>query len=680
MKKVIVALLVLTFLVCLTLPFLQVNPVYATSNTWEVTTSSDDCFRITGDGNTFDKTGDYLYVADSSTSWYDYSSGMRFNSITIPKGSTINSAYLTLMARPTATVFPTTYIEGQASDNATTFSDANDYDARPRTSANVAWTPTAWQTDVFYNSTDIKTVIQEIIDRAGWASGNSLVLFWRDAAGWGGTYNKLSTTARDYGIVDNPHLTVTWTPPADTTPPTYSNIGHNTTLAGKPCKFSCKWTDNVGLSGFKFGTNNTGTWINDTWTDPWTGTPTSGWANVTKTLKSTPIPSIIGYRWYCNDTSNNWNNTGIKTLTTTYSAPPQYSNIAHNTTISNSICKFSCYWTDDQALSGYKFGTNNTGSWMNNTWVSLSGTASWANATKTLNSNVEVRVEYRWWCNDSQGQWSNTGIRYLITTTTETCYLTIIKPQNTTYTTSTIPVEITATGGTIDKKWFNCKNGTSWIYGSNQTYTVPTSMTGFVNGSSYTFYGWANNTDGNMDEETIMFTVAIPSSPPPSNTGTVNLYFPATTKLAFQHLDIPYVTSGATITLTVTSGTLNGTSGTFAMYPTSGRLTFTSQEAGTITLTSTSNSTNFHINGVVADSASIINGQNYVIEWSFLEPVFLLPIMFILGMFGLGSMFAGPIYGIYKVKHGEYFDGFRTGLVVTVLGVALMIAWLWSGA
>jgi hypothetical protein len=52
--------------------------------------------------------------------------------------------------------------------------------------------------------------------------------------------------------------------------------------------------------------------------------------------------------------------------------------------------------------------------------------------------------------------------------------------------------------------------------------------------------------------------------------------------------------------------------------------------------------------------------------------------MFILGMFGLGSMFGGPIYGIYKVKHGEPYEGFKTGLILTVLGAALTIAWLWG--
>jgi len=87
--------------------------------------------------------------------------------------------------------------------------------------------------------------------------------------------------------------------------------------------------------------------------------------------------------------------------------------------------------------------------------------------------------------------------------------IVITNPTNTTYSSSIISVSLSATGGTIDTIWYNCKNGTTWIYGSNQTYTVATSMTGFVNGTTYSFYAWANNTEGNSDEETVMFSVQI---------------------------------------------------------------------------------------------------------------------------------------------------------------------------
>jgi hypothetical protein len=94
--------------------------------------------------------------------------------------------------------------------------------------------------------------------------------------------------------------------------------------------------------------------------------------------------------------------------------------------------------------------------------------------------------------------------------------VSIVKPENVTYTSSTIPVEITASDGTIDQIWYNCKNGTAWIYGSNQTYTSPTDMTGFVNGT-YEFYAWANNTEGSSDSDQVWFTVEIPPTENPVN-------------------------------------------------------------------------------------------------------------------------------------------------------------------
>jgi hypothetical protein len=195
-------------------------------------------------------------------------------------------------------------------------------------------------------------------------------------------------------------------------PPTYSNIQVNTTIASNPCQFSSYWQDGAGLSGFIFSTNNTGTWVNDTYTG-FAGL--TGWANVTKTLNGT-VGDVIGYQWYCNDTSNNWNLTGIQTLTTTYSAPPQYSNVSYSSTEQSSPCVFSSFWTDDQALGGYIFGTNVTGTWTNDTFSALSGQQGWANVTKTLPSVIGATVEFQYWCNDSQNQWTTTGLLYLVTT------------------------------------------------------------------------------------------------------------------------------------------------------------------------------------------------------------------------------------------------------------------------
>lgn len=131
----------------------------------------------------------------------------------------------------------------------------------------------------------------------------------------------------------------------DITAPTYSDVGTNTTQAGAVCLFYTKWTDETNLTagGYIFGTNNTGTFANDTWTQFPTG-GTSDWSNATKTLNST-----VGYRieWqiWINDTTNNWNNTGLRYFTTvtfdirlTHTISPSFTQATQfNTTTNPSI-------------------------------------------------------------------------------------------------------------------------------------------------------------------------------------------------------------------------------------------------------------------------------------------------------------------------------------------------------
>jgi hypothetical protein len=91
--------------------------------------------------------------------------------------------------------------------------------------------------------------------------------------------------------------------------------------------------------------------------------------------------------------------------------------------------------------------------------------------------------------------------------------VTIITPTNSTQTSGSISISLSAVGGTISYYWYNCKNGTDWIYPSNQSWPGAASFTGFVNGTQYTAYFWANNTDGIEGMATVMFSVQIPLQP-----------------------------------------------------------------------------------------------------------------------------------------------------------------------
>ena len=88
-----------------------------------------------------------------------------------------------------------------------------------------------------------------------------------------------------------------------------------------------------------------------------------------------------------------------------------------------------------------------------------------------------------------------------------TVTVTINSPTNTTFTVSTVSVSLSASGGTIDKIQWNCTFTNSTVVYANQTYTVTTSMT--LENGNYIFNAMANNTAGNQDVKTVMFTVSV---------------------------------------------------------------------------------------------------------------------------------------------------------------------------
>jgi cyclophilin family peptidyl-prolyl cis-trans isomerase len=98
-------------------------------------------------------------------------------------------------------------------------------------------------------------------------------------------------------------------------PPTYSDVSSSsTTNAGSLCTFSVLWADDANVSGYVFETNNTGVFVNDTWTLFFDFTNrTSAYASVTKTLNST-VGNFVSWRFWCNDTGNRWTTVPLRSL------------------------------------------------------------------------------------------------------------------------------------------------------------------------------------------------------------------------------------------------------------------------------------------------------------------------------------------------------------------------------
>jgi len=107
--------------------------------------------------------------------------GMRFQNIDIPQGATITSATIQFVADEINTAETTITFKGENIDNASAF-EATDHNISNRntTSNSVIWQPNPWniigENNANQKSADLSPIIQEIINRAGYISGNAIAI------------------------------------------------------------------------------------------------------------------------------------------------------------------------------------------------------------------------------------------------------------------------------------------------------------------------------------------------------------------------------------------------------------------------------------------------------------------------------------------------------------------------
>jgi hypothetical protein len=107
--------------------------------------------------------------------------GLRFTGVTIPSGATVSRAWVQFVADETQNEATSLVVQGQAADHAGAFTTAlGNVSTRPRTVASVGWSPPAWtqvgEAGPGQRTPDLSAVLQEIVGRPGWASGNALAL------------------------------------------------------------------------------------------------------------------------------------------------------------------------------------------------------------------------------------------------------------------------------------------------------------------------------------------------------------------------------------------------------------------------------------------------------------------------------------------------------------------------
>lgn len=103
--------------------------------------------------------------------------GLRFSSLNIPQGAKITKAYVKFKAADSNGGSATVTIRAHDTDSASSFSTSKrNISSRSTTSASERWSPSSWRRGSTYKSDDIADVVQEVVNRNGWDSGNALAL------------------------------------------------------------------------------------------------------------------------------------------------------------------------------------------------------------------------------------------------------------------------------------------------------------------------------------------------------------------------------------------------------------------------------------------------------------------------------------------------------------------------
>ncbi len=107
--------------------------------------------------------------------------GMRFIDVQVPAGATITDAYVQFTTDETSSGSVNLTIRGQATGSAAPFESVyRNVKNRMATASSVNWAPAAWtvegQSDANQRTSDISSIISEIVSRGDWSGGNAIVL------------------------------------------------------------------------------------------------------------------------------------------------------------------------------------------------------------------------------------------------------------------------------------------------------------------------------------------------------------------------------------------------------------------------------------------------------------------------------------------------------------------------
>lgn len=159
---------------------------------------------------------------DKDQHWNTWEPYLRFETIDIPQGSTITSAKIQLAFHSQINGSgQSVTIRGEATDDASSAaSSCSAFGNAARTSANVSWSfASSMSAGTFYDTADISTIVQEIVNRAGWSANNDMQFFFEDHTYVNSTNWLFDFRSKNYsGSTYTPKLVITYSLGEEFTP------------------------------------------------------------------------------------------------------------------------------------------------------------------------------------------------------------------------------------------------------------------------------------------------------------------------------------------------------------------------------------------------------------------------------------------------------------------------------
>lgn len=155
----------------------------------DVGASTDDCYTYlqshSKNFTSLELTAGFMRCDYSDSKGIDYyEPSVRFLNVTIPQGSTIDTATKTVWASQTSSgLGPVVEIFGIKEANTATFSTSDKPHLRTRTTAKTTWTMPGFTLNNSYTTPSIVGPVSEIVGQGSWSSGNAMAFHYNVVQG-----------------------------------------------------------------------------------------------------------------------------------------------------------------------------------------------------------------------------------------------------------------------------------------------------------------------------------------------------------------------------------------------------------------------------------------------------------------------------------------------------------------